>query len=149
MDRTENTASNSSIITCVFIAAGTPLPSSCLKPPSLQALIFQLSDVRGRHTDSNVITQSFYFIKIENGIEETGVNWMEVTQDGLQWRSLMSRVRNFWFHKRWGNFWPDEGLPASQEGPSSMEIIQKIFKFEIYSPLQCWFLSLLQWHTRA
>jgi hypothetical protein len=59
MDRTGNTASNSSyIVSCVFVAAGTCLPSRCL------------ATLEGGHTNSNVISlASVYFYTSHQGLQ--------------------------------------------------------------------------------
>jgi hypothetical protein len=57
-------------------------------------------------------------------VGEGGEDWMNLTQDRVRWRALVSAVKNFGFHKNAGNFLTScKDWLASQEGLCCMEYV--------------------------
>jgi hypothetical protein len=137
MDRLENTASNCSIVACVFVAAVTCFPSRCLAtlgggPHRQQGdlvchLLFssktrkvgfsrkvRRSPGRPRRTWVDNIKMD------QREIGWGGIHWIDLVQDRVQWRALLNTVMNFGFHKMLGSSWVDAQLAVSQEESTSV-----------------------------
>jgi hypothetical protein len=52
-----------------------------------------------------------------------GMDWVHLAQDRDKWQAVVNTVMNLWIHKMWGISWLAWELIASEEGPSSVELI--------------------------
>jgi hypothetical protein len=54
------------------------------------------------------------------------MDWTDLAQARDQWRALVNMMMNNRVQQKFRNSWVAEGLAASQEGLSSMELVIKI-----------------------
>jgi hypothetical protein len=81
------------------------------------------------------------------------MDWIHLALDRDQWRALLNTEWTFWFHKMLGISWVAERLAASQEGPSSMELVswtdaraRTHTHIYIYIRIHTTGVKLMMWH---
>jgi hypothetical protein len=65
-----------------------------------------------------------------------GIDWIDLAQDRDQWRALVKTVMYFGFHKMLGSSWVAERLAASQEGLSSMKLVNPVSYHNVVSQMK-------------